>query len=219
MRDGFILHEKTMAQVALLSDEQAGELLKAMIAHYQGVELEVSQIVGIIMVDARERMDSDKAAYEELAEKRTEAGRRGAAKRWQTDSKNMANDGKAIASHSKRMANDSKHMANDGESVSVSVSVNNKNNNRRFTPPTVEEVRQYCLERNNGIDAESFVAFYESKGWKVGSTPMKNWKSAVITWEKRQKEKPAGTRFSNFPARQDQAHKDLVAKVIAMQGG
>lgn len=219
MRDGFILHEKTMAQVALLSDEQAGELLRAMIAHYQGVELEVSQIVGIIMVDARERMDSDKAAYEELAEKRTEAGRRGAAKRWQTDGKNMANDGKAIASHSKRMANDSKHMANDGESVSVSVSVNNKNNNRRFTPPTVEEVKQYCIERNNGIDAESFVAFYESKGWKVGSTPMKNWKSAVITWEKRQKEKPAGTRFSNFPARQDQGHKDLVAKVIAMQGG
>lgn len=217
MRDGFILHEKTMAQVALLSDEQAGELLRAMIAHYQGVELEVSQIVGIIMVDARERMDSDKAAYEELTEKRTEAGRRGAAKRWQTDGKSMANDGKAIASHNKRMANDSKHMANDGESVSVSVSVNNKNNNRRFTPPTVEEVRQYCLERNNGIDAESFVAFYESKGWKVGSTPMKNWKSAVITWEKRQK--PAGTRFSNFPARQDQEHKDLVAKVIAIQGG
>ena len=54
----------------------------------------------------------------------------------------------------------------------------------RFVPPTVEEVRAYCSERNNGIDAEAFVAFYESKGWMIGKNKMKSWKSAVITWEK-----------------------------------
>lgn len=54
----------------------------------------------------------------------------------------------------------------------------------RFVPPTVEEVRSYCAERNNGIDAEAFVAFYESKGWMIGKNKMKSWKSAVITWEK-----------------------------------
>ena len=46
----------------------------------------------------------------------------------------------------------------------------------------------YCKERNNGIDAEAFVAFYESKGWLIGKNPMKNWKSAVITWEKSRKQ-------------------------------
>ena len=56
----------------------------------------------------------------------------------------------------------------------------------RFIPPTVEEVSAYCQERGNTIDPEAFVAFYDSKGWKVGKNPMKNWKSAVITWEKRQ---------------------------------
>lgn len=55
--------------------------------------------------------------------------------------------------------------------------------------PTLEEVREYCKQRGNSIDAEQFIAFYESKGWKVGGSPMKSWKAAVITWEKREKER------------------------------
>lgn len=57
--------------------------------------------------------------------------------------------------------------------------------NKRFAPPSVEEVRAYCDERNNGIDADEFVDFYTAKGWKVGNQPMKDWKAAVRTWEKR----------------------------------
>lgn len=55
----------------------------------------------------------------------------------------------------------------------------------RFTPPTAEEVRDYCQERNNNVDAERFVDFYAAKGWKIGNSPMKDWKAAVRTWEKR----------------------------------
>ena len=58
----------------------------------------------------------------------------------------------------------------------------------RFVPPTVEEVAAYCEERKNGIDPEEFWSFYDSKGWKVGRSPMKSWKSAVVTWEKRSRE-------------------------------
>ena len=54
----------------------------------------------------------------------------------------------------------------------------------RFTPPTVDEVRDYCRERGNSVDAERFVDFYTAKGWKVGKSPMKDWKAAVRTWEK-----------------------------------
>lgn len=53
-----------------------------------------------------------------------------------------------------------------------------------FVPPSVDEVRVYCLERRNGIDPEAFVDFYASKGWLVGKTPMKDWKAAVRTWER-----------------------------------
>lgn len=64
---------------------------------------------------------------------------------------------------------------------------NNINNNisaKRFVKPTVEEVRAYCKERNNNVDADKFITHYQSNGWKVGKTPMKDWKAAVRTWEK-----------------------------------
>ena len=54
-----------------------------------------------------------------------------------------------------------------------------------FIKPSIEEIEQYCIERNNGIDAEVFYNFYEAKGWVVGKSPMKDWKAAVRTWEKR----------------------------------
>lgn len=58
----------------------------------------------------------------------------------------------------------------------------------KFVKPTVEEVREYCELRRNGIDPEAFVAFYESNGWKVGRNAMKDWKAAVRTWEQRRRE-------------------------------
>ena len=63
---------------------------------------------------------------------------------------------------------------------------------KRFVKPTVEEVAAYCRERQNTVDAEEFVAYYESNGWKVGKNPMVNWKQSVITWEcKRKNEQKA----------------------------
>ena len=55
-------------------------------------------------------------------------------------------------------------------------------------------MEEYCQERNNSIDAQSFVDFYDSKGWVVGKSPMKDWKAAVRTWEKKRErdDKPKG---------------------------
>lgn len=55
----------------------------------------------------------------------------------------------------------------------------------KFTPPSLEEVRAHCLARKNRIRPEAFIAFYASKGWKVGNQPMKDWQQAIITWEVR----------------------------------
>jgi len=62
----------------------------------------------------------------------------------------------------------------------------------KFTPPTLEKVKNYCEERNNGIDAQYFIDFYTSKNWFVGKTKMKDWQASVRTWEKRQKEYGGG---------------------------
>lgn len=66
-----------------------------------------------------------------------------------------------------------------------------KGKSKKFVKPTLEEVQAYCAERGNGIDPEGFIAFYESKGWKIGNQPMKNWKAAVVTWEKKRKNESA----------------------------
>jgi hypothetical protein len=60
----------------------------------------------------------------------------------------------------------------------------------RFIPPTLEEVKNYCMERKNNVNAENFINFYSSKGWYVGKNKMKNWQAAVRTWENREKNQP-----------------------------
>lgn len=59
-----------------------------------------------------------------------------------------------------------------------------KQKSTRFTTPTLEEVKQYCKENDKAIDPEYFWNFYESKGWYVGKNKMKNWHSAIATWER-----------------------------------
>ena len=61
---------------------------------------------------------------------------------------------------------------------------------KRFYPPTLDEVKQYCEERKNNIDPMAFIDFYSSKGWMIGKNRMKDWKAAVRTWERKRKEEP-----------------------------
>lgn len=56
---------------------------------------------------------------------------------------------------------------------------------KKFFKPTIEEIAEYCEERNNGINANTFYDFYESKDWYVGKNRMKDWKACVRTWEQR----------------------------------
>ena len=61
----------------------------------------------------------------------------------------------------------------------------------RFIPPSADEVRAYCNERGNAVDADRFVDYYASKGWMIGKNKMKDWKAAVRNWERKAEEKPA----------------------------
>lgn len=63
-------------------------------------------------------------------------------------------------------------------------------NNRRFTPPTIKDVEAYCLERNNGIDAQAFIDFYTANGWVQGKgqKPIRDWKACIRTWEQHRRQ-------------------------------
>jgi len=61
---------------------------------------------------------------------------------------------------------------------------------RRFTPPKIDEVAEYCQQRNKGVDAQRFVDFYTAKNWMIGKNKMIDWQAAVRTWEGKQREQP-----------------------------
>ena len=60
----------------------------------------------------------------------------------------------------------------------------------RFSPPSVQEIEEYCTEKGFLLDAERFVDYYASIGWRVGKNPMKDWRAAVRTWVKKDTPKP-----------------------------
>lgn len=108
------------------------------------------------------------------------------------------------------------------KSKSKNQSKSNSNNKKssHFVPPSIDDVNAYCRERNNGIDPEQFIDFYASKGWKVGSQSMKDWKAAVRTWEKRNKTgaktQPKQNSFHNAPEREYTSEQlaDLERKLL-----
>lgn len=85
------------------------------------------------------------------------------------------------------MPRDAKHATDQAEQTDQK----EKTNTRRFAPPSLDQVRELCSQRKNGIDPQAFFAYYESNGWKVGNKPMKKWEAAMTTWETRRKNENA----------------------------
>lgn len=198
-----------------LPKEQLGELFYAICCYQSGKEYTIENplIKGVFEMVLMQ-FQKDEASYKEKCEAKAKNGKKGAESRWQDngkcqteentdDSENDKNgkchsedgkNGKCYFRHTEeknemaKMAieEEEEEEVEDKEEVEVVPTVPKKREARkRSSTPSVDEVREYCFERGNGVDAETFVDFYASKGWKVGNAPMKDWKAAVRTWEKR----------------------------------
>lgn len=87
-----------------------------------------------------------------------------------------------------------------------------KQTRTKFCPPSLDEVKQYCFERQKGVDHEQWFNHYTSNGWKVGKNSMKDWKAAVRTWEKRKEqnsEKPNKTFNDTYREHERKAQEYL----------
>ena len=105
---------------------------------------------------------------------------------------------KEILSRSiKLVDNPSIKMCTDNTNINITNTNLTDSNSIRFKKPTLDEVKNYCILRKNNIDAESFIAYYESKGWMVGSGKMKKWKAAIVTWEKKNFNKPTMSKLDS----------------------
>lgn len=76
---------------------------------------------------------------------------------------------------------------NNKRDININNTLSNKGGGH-FQKPSLEDIRAYCVSRANKVDPEQFFNFYESNGWMVGKNHMKDWRAAVRTWEKREKE-------------------------------
>lgn len=100
---------------------------------------------------------------------------------------------------------------------------------KRFTPPTVDEVRVYCLERENSIDPAAFVNFYAATNWTRGKTKISDWRACVRTWEQRRTEnnpspfrpQPGGNhgRKLSLAERTEQQTRQILAQLEAGEIG
>lgn len=149
--------------------------------------------------DSRWHQKRMRREFNQVIERRnakSESGKRAAKSRW--DSRLHAD---AMRTQCDRNAD---AMRNDAISSSSSSSIVNTSA-PKFAPPTVQEVEAYCDERGNGIDAEAFVAYYTTAGWRTTRGPMKDWRSAIITWEKRDKASKPPPPESRVPTDEDLA--------------
>lgn len=86
-----------------------------------------------------------------------------------------------------------------------------KEKNKIFQKPTIEEIDAYCRESQNYIDVGRFFDFYECKGWKVGKSPMKDWRAAVRNWARSSTSAPASRKTADEAAFVAEVEKRLAA--------
>ena len=186
-----IIYDSWGTIIRNLDSEKAGIIIKAICAYVFNDELTEfdDPTLSAIFSMMRKKLDEDGAAYLEKVERAKENRRK-----YLLNKKNDEVNMKSCGSHDEvNMKSTRSHDEVTSVSVSdtVSVSVSDKDNNnivryRAFSPPTLEDVKSYCRERGNKVDAQKFIDFYESKGWMIGKNKMKDWKACVRTWEQRE---------------------------------
>ena len=200
MRNSIVIYSSWGKLMAGLSSDTAGALIQR-ICKYSFEDDDTpsgNETVEAMFAMIKDKLDDDAAKYAEVVNKRSEGGKKGMASRWgntviTNDNTVITNDNTVITNDNTVITNDNTPITQITDTVSdtdtVSVSDKDKKS-KRFAPPSLEEVRAYCTERNNIVDPEAFIDFYASKGWKVGNQTMKDWKASVRTWERRSRDKP-----------------------------
>lgn len=170
-RKSFIIHNDSLAILDDMTNEQAGILIKS-IKFYQknGVLPELDFGLKMAITPFINQFIRDEENYQKTCEARRLAGAEGGKQK--------------VANASKSKQKVANLADNNNENK------NKKDNKKDFTPPTLEEVKKYCEERSNNVDANKFLNFYESKGWMIGKSKMRDWKASVRTWEDNKTDKP-----------------------------
>lgn len=200
MRDTFIFYRSFMEAFDSLTAEEAGILYRA-VAHYalNGEEPELTGYLDTMWKLIRPNIQRDRKLYEN--------GSKGGRPKNQNETKTEPNQNQNETKTEPIPSNDKDKDKDKYKDKDIYIEKNYIK--KRFVKPSIEEVAEYCEERHNGINAEKFCDFYEAKGWKIGNNPMKDWRAAVRTWERKNKKQNQNEEVS-----QQAAHNDEPCMVI-----
>lgn len=191
-RVAVVIHESWFLSFNALTNEDAGILIKAIGNHIKG-RCEPSDLpppLDAIACDMFEEIDAEREKYNEVCDRRKAAAIKREHDRAQTCT-NEHNCAQVEGNNNNNYKYNNNIQIQD-KSKDLSREENIKEEKRkRFTPPTLEEVKAYIIEKNLNISAEKFVSYYESNGWRVGKNPMKDWKAACRSWNTRDDRTPA----------------------------
>lgn len=176
--ESFNAYHSYLDTMEALNDAECGRLFRALLEYSAtGAAPELRGNERFVFPGMRSQIDRDIEKYNAKCARNRENGEKG-------------------GGHSPPNAPERPRTPPKDKDKDISFPPNGVKENARAHHPTVEEVAAYCRERGNRVDAERFVDFYASKGWKVGNQPMKDWKACVRTWERRE-DKPKQTgRFA-----------------------
>lgn len=237
-RQSFVVYKEWRDMINTMSANQSQQFLQAMFAYQDGDDIDgiiTDPSVKMVFTLIKKQFDRDAEKYEDKCQKRSEAGKKGNEKRQEalakaksepSDLANAKNDLANLA-NADFAKNDLANLAdNDNDNDNDLKETHSKEcakKSSRFSAPTVEQVRDYCREKGlTKTDPQSFVDFYASKGWMVGSSHMKDWRAAVRNWSRRDKSVPyhgkPPNRFNNFQQRQYD-YDELEQQLLAADGG
>ena len=187
-RDSFVLYTAIAEIVERLSDIQKGQLFQAILDFERDKEINISDhIVEIAFIPIKQSLIANNEKWEKTIKARSEAGKRSAEIRKQKTT-NLTNVDFVQTKVNKNEQTPTKSTVYEYVNVNVNDNEVIGEKRKRFIPPTLEEVKKYCIERNNSVDPQRFIDFYSSKGWMVGKNKMKDWKASVRTWERERKD-------------------------------
>ena len=179
-RTSLLLHFDSLEILDELSDEEAGQLFKAIKGHHQGGTLSLSPLVRVAFSSFKNQFARDEIKYQETVKRNKNNGSKGGRPRTQ-DNPEKPTGLNENPSEAKKADSDSKSKS-DSKSDS---------GNKRFVKPTPKELIEYFESKASNRDqAERFFNHYESKGWKVGKNSMKSWKASVSNWLKNNYSQP-----------------------------
>lgn len=184
---GIIIHSDIKEKLELLSNDEAGQLFKAIIAYAEDgkvLSFDENRVLGMIFLFIKDQIDRDGAKYRERCAKNRESGKLGGRPR---KSDRLISKPNGLFENQTVSEKPNPNPKPNPKPNPNPIPTEDKGKAKRFVKPSLQEIADCIKEKGYNVDAGAFYDYYEANGWKqAGGNPIKKWKAALSTWNRRE---------------------------------